>query len=208
MEKESSPGGRQRGPKGHECTEKGRWGEGSRRGYRPRERPRGGRGPGPPPRNRTSLPGQDQRQATRRGLRIMRAAMHGRPRASARKIKSLARRSARCNSRLPPGNRRWIGPAKAITKRHTSAGTCGDADLERQRAPDGTPRGSWAWAGLKEQRLWANWGRGGCVPTWAKSQVEPLDPEREKTDARSRRGRRPGSSSGPEKSRLPVPVGH
>jgi len=100
--------------------------------------------------------------------------MHGRPRASARKIKSRARPAAR------GANRRWIGPAKAITKRHTSAGTCGDADLERQRAPDGTPRGSRAWAGLKEQRLWANWGRGGCVPTWATSQVEPLDPERKK----------------------------
>ena len=38
-------------------------------------------------------------------------------------------------------NCRWSRPAMGVSKRHASAGTHGDADLEQQRSPDGTPRG-------------------------------------------------------------------
>ena len=57
-------------------------------------------------------------------------------------------RSPLCSLRRPPpGNGRWIGPAKGISKRHASAGTRGDADLDRQRAPDHAPRGSRSTSG-------------------------------------------------------------
>ena len=57
-----------------------------------------------------------------------------------------------------------------------------------------------ACADNREQRLWVKEGRGWCVPTLTKCPFEPVDQERKKPEARSRRRSRPGSSSGPPKS--------
>ena len=112
------------------------------------------------------------------------SAIHGPPATTSIIMrKSLARRSARCEiatCRQTPLDWACQGDHQASYISWHVRGRGSGASDKRQRAPDGTPRGSRAWAGLKDQRLWANWGRGGCVPTWAKSQVEPLDPERKK----------------------------
>ena len=70
VEKERSPGRSQRGHQGMDCSEEGRWTEGSRHGHVPRERPRTGRAPGHPAGSRTPLPGRGPRQVTAHGFEL------------------------------------------------------------------------------------------------------------------------------------------
>ena len=48
-----------------------------------------------------------------------------------------------------------------ISKRHASADTRGDADLEQQRAPDGMPRGSRGMGWPQEAETVGHVGAGG-----------------------------------------------
>lgn len=70
VEEERAAGRMQRGAQGMGCRDQGQWGEGWRRGHRPRERLRRGRASRPPPGSRTPLPGISQRQVTARGFEI------------------------------------------------------------------------------------------------------------------------------------------
>ena len=66
-----------------------------------------------------------------------------------------------CSLRPPlAGNGRWIQPAKGLSKRSESAGTHGDAGLERQRAPDCTPRGSRGTSGNRRAEAAGQGGAG------------------------------------------------
>ena len=66
-----------------------------------------------------------------------------------------------CSLRPPPaGNGRWIQPDKGFSKRSESAGTHGDAGLERQRAPDCTPRGSRGTSGNRRAEAAGQGGAG------------------------------------------------
>ena len=116
------------------------------------------------------------------------------------KRKSLERRSARRSGRLAEtadgaglpkgsasvvrqlertGTRIWIRRGRQISRREA---------LE-------------AWVDIKEQRLGAKEVRVWRAPTREEPHFEPVDEGRKRPDVRSRKRSRPGSSSGPPKSR-------
>ena len=78
-----------------------------------------------------------------------------------------------CSLRPPPaGNGRWIQPAKGFSKRSESAGTHGDAGLERQRAPDCTPRGSRGTSGNRRAEAAGQGGAGVARTSERKAPIQ------------------------------------
>ena len=82
-------------------------------------------------------------------------------------------RSPLCSLRQPPaGNGRWIRPAKGFSKRSASAGTHGDAGLDRQRAPDCTPRGSRGTSGNRRAEAAGQGGAGVARTDESKAPIQ------------------------------------
>ena len=134
---------------GMECSERGRWGEGSRRGHRPRQPPRTGSPSRHPAGNPTPLHDRGQRQVSRPRLDIKTIEV-----ACCRALRATCRDAAfaRLGSlRRPPihGSQR-IGPVQRVRKRAVSAGRHVGKDQEQQGPRGCMQRVLKAWSAASE----------------------------------------------------------